>query len=294
MKHLVRIFSKPAPNLTHLELATFLPYDGPMPFPHLFELEFPKLRVLKVSGIEYWPEIVGANLTRITIAVHFNPQLFKRCIPYSPNLKVLKFQGIWNFPKPDLRTWQRITLPPGVCLVIKHSQVCPHILELFSLPRDGHIKIRPSMHCVAGRPPLSYILPAEVSHLQNLDTLTRLHMKAHFDAGFALELRCFRLDRPAFEVNVGHPFWSRTVGQQMASRVMWFLTDLHRDVLGGVEELWMEGFVGSLELHVAELQSLLERMPVLTKLITADGNEETLRTSLDSLGSRAVVLRADR
>ena len=290
MNHLVRAFSKPAPNLTHLELTAFIPPGEFIPFPNLFGLEFPKLRVLEVLRVGAWPEVVGANLTRITIADYFDPQLFKRCIPYSPNLQALKIRDVWDSREPDLRTWQRIALPPGIRLVIKHSRVCARILELFSLPRDGHIKIRPSMNAAPGMPLFSYILPTEVSHLQNLHTLTRLHMKKRPDAGFTLELKFFRLDRLALEVNVGHPFRTRETVQQ---HVMSFLAGLHQAVLGGVEELRMEGLAGSLEPHAADLQALLKRMPVLTRLITTDDNEEILRSALDNLGCRAVVVRVD-
>ena len=39
-----------------------------------FGLEFPKLRALKVAGVESRPEIVGANLTHITADGSLNPQ----------------------------------------------------------------------------------------------------------------------------------------------------------------------------------------------------------------------------
>ena len=74
---------------------------------------------------------------------------------------------------------------------------------------------------------------------------------------------------------------------------MWYLGDLHQITLGEVEELLMEGFAGPLEPLETELVAFLERMPRLTKLITNDGNEEALRFALDSLGYRAVVVRAE-
>jgi hypothetical protein len=139
VKCIVRIFSKPAPNLTHLELAAYAPQEYPIPFPSLFGLEFPRLRVLKVAGAEDWPEIVRANLTRITVNYSFTPRVLKRCIPYSPNLKVLKIQGVWGFDEPDLTGWQKFALPPGIRLVAQYVQICPRIL---ALPRDSHLEIR--------------------------------------------------------------------------------------------------------------------------------------------------------
>ena len=288
MKHIVRIFSKPAPNLTHLDLAVLL--DKAVSFPNLFGLEFPKLRVLEVTRVQGWPEVVGANLTHIIINASLNPWLLKDCILYSSNLKVLELQGIWDFNKPDLSTWQRINLPPGTHLSIQHTHMCPQLLALFALPRDGHIKARPSMISAPKEPLLFYVLPTEVSHLQNLRTLTRLHMKARFDIRVALELRCFRLNRPAFEVDIGYSFESRTMVQHKASPVMWFLRNLHRIVLRGVEELRMDGFVGRLEPQEVELLAFLRRMPLLTRVITTDSNEGTLRSVLDSLGCRAVII----
>ena len=293
MKHIVRAFSKPAPNLTHLNLAALLPQDETVPFPNLFNLEFPKLRELKVTGVEAWPEIVGTNLTSITIGAPLNPLLLKRCIPYSPNLQVLKIQGIWDFNKPDLSSWKRIVLLPGVLLSIQHTSVCPYILALFALPQDGQIRVRPSIISVPDDPLLFYVLPTEISHLQNLQALTRLHVKARLNARVALELRCFRSNRPVFEVDIGYCFESRTMARRKVSPVMWFLGDLHRIVLREVEELRMDGFVGHLGPLEAELRRFLKRMPALARLITTDSNEEALRSALNTLGCRAVVVRVE-
>jgi hypothetical protein len=293
VKHIVKIFSESAPNLTHLELAASLPYEEPISFPSLFGLEVPKLRVLKVRGVEGWPEIVGANLTRITINYFLIPRVLKRCIPYSPNLKILKFQSIWDLDDLDFTAWQRIALPPGIHLVVQDSRMCPRIIALFALPRDGHLRVRPSVYSISNKPSLSYVLPTEISHLHNLRTLTRLHIKAHIDVGVALELKCFMLDQPAFDVNVKYTLESRTMMGQRASSVMWFLGNLHQVVLRRVEELRMEGFIGSLEPQGTEFLTFLKGMPALTKLITTDGNEETLRSALDSLGCRVVVVRAE-
>ena len=293
MKHIVRIFSNPAPNLTHLDLAALLRRGESVSFPDLFGLEVPQLRELEVTGIEEWPEIIGANLTHITINASLNPVSLKRCIRYSPNLKDLKILGIWDFNKPDLRTWQRITLPPGVRLSIQHTSICSYLLALFAIPRDGHIQVKPSLSSVPKEPLLFYVLPTEISHLQNLRTLTRLHMKTRLDTRVTLELRCFRSNRPAFEVDVGYPFESRTMVQQKASPVMWFLGNLHRIVLRGVEELRVDGFVGRLEPQAAELITFLKRMLALTRVITTDGNEGIFRSALDSLGCRAVVVSTE-
>ena len=291
MKRIVRIFSKPAPNLTHLELVAFASQGDSMPFPSFFGLEFPRLRVLKVVCVEDWPEIVGVNLTRITINFSLTPWILKRCIPYSPNLKVLKIQGVWRFDEPDLTGWQRITLPPGVRLVLQYVEVCPRILALFALPRDSQLKVIPSMGSDPDEQLLSYVLPTEISHLHNLHTLTRLHIKVHVDVGIFLELRCFRLDQLVFEVDVGCAF--PTVAQGEALPVMRFLGSLHQIVLRGVEELRMEGPFGPVEPQEIEFPTLLKRMPALTRLITTGGNEETLRSALDSLGCRAVVIRVE-
>ena len=137
-----------------------------------FGLEFTKLRTLKVSMIEAWPEIVGRNLTRITIRSRLNPMSLKRCISYSPNLKVLGIHEIRTFGDPDTSTWQRIALPPGARLKIKHSnKMIPQILAVFSLPGDGHIKVEHRIVSVPRMPLpriplLSYILPVDLSHLQ--------------------------------------------------------------------------------------------------------------------------------
>ena len=291
IKRIVRIFSKPAPNLTYLDLAILL--TGTIPFPDLFGLEFPKLRMLEVTRVEGWPEIVGANLTHVVIAAFLNPWTLKDCILYSPNLKVLEIQRVWDFDEPDLSTWQRITLPPGVHLSIQLTQMCPQILALFALPRDGHIKARLIMFSTPTEPLLFYVLPTEISHLQNLRTLTRLHMKARVNLRVDLELKCYRLSRPTFEVYVEYFFESRSMVQQKASPVMRFLHNLHRIVLIGVEELRMDGFIGRLEPQEVELLAFLKRMPALTRVITTDGNEGALRSVLHSLGCRATVIREE-
>ena len=86
IKSVVKILSMPAPNLTHLELVLLTLDGGTVWFPRLFGLEFPKLTVLKVAGVESWPEIVWANLTHITVDGSLNPPALRHCIPYSPNL----------------------------------------------------------------------------------------------------------------------------------------------------------------------------------------------------------------
>ena len=296
MKHLTRIFSSAAPNLTHLELLGFRSEDEVIPFPNLFGLVFPKLRVLKVAGVGAWPEIVGANLTHITIHVSPNPRLLNNCIPYSPNLKVLKICGVCDPEGPRIGARQIITLPPGTCLSIQDSRECPRVLTLFALPWDGHIKIRLSMNSQPNMPLFYYVLPLEISLLQNLRTLTRLHIKAHFDARIArvaLELKCFRLDQLAFEANIRYPFEGPVGFRQDASPVVGLLDGLHQLALEGVEELRMEGIVGRFSPRGDELPIFLKRMPALTRLITTDGNEETLRSALDGLGCQAVVVRME-
>ena len=282
----------PAPNLTHLDLITSRRHDGNAQFPNWFGLDFPKLGVLEVSGIEVWSEVVGANLTCITINYSFNPVSLKRCISYSPNLKALVIHCVRDLDDPDPSTWQRIALPPGISLSVEYSDACPRILALFSLPGDGHVKVKPFVHSLHNISLLSYI-PTDLSHLQNLRVLTRLHMKTRFDGWVALELRFFRLDQVAFEINIEFSFDDQRMAQQMTSPAMWFLRDLHRIVLREVEELFMEGFVGALEPRAAELLALLRGMPGLTRLITNDGNEEALRSALDSLGYQTVVVRAE-
>ena len=295
-KHIARIFSKPAPSLTHLELATHFVQNGTTLFPDLFGLEFPNLRVLEVTGIEDWPEIVGANLTHININASLDPWLLKDYILYSPNLKALTVQGVLAFGKPDLNRWQRIALPPGVCLTIRRSPLCSHILSLFTIPHDGHIKVNPTTISVPDMPLLFYALPIDSSPLQNLRALTRLHMKARCIGDYVtLELKCFKLDRLAFEVNVRYSFQSQALVQQKASPAMWFLSGLNRLALKGVEEWRMDGFVGRLEPQATELFAFLTKMPALTRLITTDSNEGTLRSAIGSLGYPlgAVVVRVE-
>ena len=291
-KHLTRIFSEPAPNLWSLEFATPLPEGGTIPFPHLFGLEFPKLRVLVVTGVGPWPEVVGANLTRITFNISLDLRVLKRCIPYSPNLKVLKIQGISVFKKSDLSKWRKIILPPGVRLSILYLRVpYSRILTLFTLPRDGQITVTLPLGMPPHIPLLSYTLPLETSHLQNLGALTRLHIRAHFDLSISLELKCFRLDRPAFEVDVMCSRENKTMSQPETSLAMRLLGNLDRIVLTGVEELRMEGFIGNLEPQPPELLAFLERMPALRRVITTNGNEEIFCSALNSLGCRAAVIR---
>ena len=105
MGHLVRIFPNPAPNLTHLELCEFREF-GTIPFPNIFGLEFPKLRKLEIANVDAWPKVVGANLTHITINCSLDPLMLTQCIPYSPNLKVLKVRSVWNFIRPNPSTWK--------------------------------------------------------------------------------------------------------------------------------------------------------------------------------------------
>jgi len=80
------------------------------------------------------------------------------------------------------------------------------------------------------------------------------------------------------------------MAQQKASPVMWFLGNLHRIVLRGVEEVRMEGFVRRLEPQEAELLAFLMRLPALKRLVTTDGNEEKPRSALDSLRYPAVAV----
>ena len=210
MKRIARIFSKPAPNLIHLELDAAQQLGRTTPFPNIFALEFPKLRVLKVAAIEGWPEIVGANLTRITINKILKPQVLKDCLSYSPNLKVLEVQGLWTVNRGIFSTSEKIALPPGVRLSIQRTRECPRILTFFALPRDGHVRISPFIISKPDRPLLSYVLPANIFHLQNLHTITRLHAKARYDLDVIVELEGFRLDRPVFDVNVRYFFENRT------------------------------------------------------------------------------------
>ena len=295
MNHLVEVFSRPAPDLTYLELCSSESY-GTKPFPSLFGLEFPRLRELKVTGIEAWPKIAGANLTHVTVRSSLDPHSLSRCLPYSPNLKALKLLNIRNsLNKQDAGTWQRIALPPGIHLTIWWSMACPDILELFSLPQDCHLEVRPSIYDqeIPELPLLSYVLPGDVSPFQNLHTLTRLHIKAYINICAGLELKCFRIDRPAFEVNVRYSPKIPTLVEGSDTPAMWFLGNLQRIVLRGVEELRMDGFVGRFEPKAIELLLFLKKMPALTKLVTADGNEEIFRSALDNLGCRAIVVREE-
>ena len=59
IKQVVKILSMPAPNFTHPEFVLISLEGATVQFPHLFGLEFPKFRALKVAGVESWPEIVG-------------------------------------------------------------------------------------------------------------------------------------------------------------------------------------------------------------------------------------------
>lgn len=290
MNYLIETFSKPAPNLTYLKLCVFGPK---MSFPNLFGLEFPKLVKLEVRGVEAWPKVVGANLTWIRIDCYLNPHLLSRCIPYSPNLKVLKLLDIWDFDEPDPSTWQRIALPPGARLTIKYSSICPRILALFSLPQDCRIKLGNLAYIGHSVPSLSYVLPDDIAPFKNLRTLTRLHITARFNIEIRVKVKCYRLDRPAFEVNVGFSPEVPALVEPNNTPMMWFLVNLHQIVLREVEELRMEGFAGPLEPQTVELLEFLKRMPGLTRLITTDNNEETLCSALDSLGCRAVVVRAE-
>ena len=140
-------------------------------------------------------------------------------------------------------------------------------------------------------PSLSHVLPYDTAPLQNLRTLIRLHITARFNNKIGLKLKCGMLDRPASEVNVESS--RNPVGWEgNDTTVMRFLGDLHPIVLGGVGELRMEGFVGSLEPQVIDLLKFFEGVPTLAKLITADGNEQAFRSALDDLGYRAAVVKA--
>ena len=119
-------------------------------------------------------------------------------------------------------------------------------------------------------------------------------MKADLDAGITLQLSCFRLDRPAFEVKIMYTPGLQAVAPESASPVMGFLDNLEGIVLREVGELRMEGFVGSLEPQADELLAFFERMPVLTRVITIDKNEEELHSVLDVLDSRAAVVGVDQ
>lgn len=296
MKHIARIFSKPAPSLTHLELVAHLIQTGTTLFSDLFGSEYPNLRVLEVTRIGAWPQIIGANLTHITVSGYLGPRRLKDCILYSPSLEALTIQGASNFTNQNFSKSQRIPLPPGVCLTIQRSPACSHILSLFIVPHDGYIRVSPTIISVPDIPLLFHVLPIDTSTLQNLRALTRLHMKARYIGGYVtLELKCFRLDRPAFEVNVKYSLQSQPLAQQMVSPAMWFLGGINRLALKGVEEWRMDGFVGHLWPQMAELVAFLAKMPALTRVITTDSNEETLRFAIDSLGYplEAVVVRVE-
>ena len=288
---LLRIFSQPAPNLTHLDLWTPRPV-GAVPFPQFFRLEFPKLRKLEIKGVGAWPNIVGANLTQITMKDTFDPHTLNRCIPYSPNLKVLKLLRIWEIGGTEFSAGQRIALPSGVRLTIKDSPKCPRILELFSLPQDCPLKIRhPTKLTANDTPPLSCVLPDDLPPFQNLCTLMRLHITARFGNKPGLKLKWCGLDRPTLEINVEF-FKNPRIWERDGNKAMGFSGDLRPIVLGGVEELRMEGFVGPLEPQAIELLEFLKGMPALKRLITADDNEEVFRSVLNDLGCRAAVVRA--
>ena len=288
--NILRIFSQPAPNLTRLELWTPWPRQT-MPFPGLFKWEFPKLRKLGIKGLRAWPDIVGANLTQVTINEFLDPDSLSHCIPHSPNLEVLTLLDIREVRTPDPSTWQQIVLPPGMRLTIKYSPRRPRILDLFSLPQDFQPKIGPPEDMGNSTPSLSHVLPYDTAPFQNLRTMMRLHITARFNNKIGLELKCCMSDRPALEVNV--EFSRNPAGWEgNGTTVMRFLGDLHPIFLKGVEELRMEGFVGPLGPQAIELLKFLEGMPTLTRLITADGNEEVFRSALDVLGCRAVVVRA--
>jgi len=281
---LLRIFSKPAPNLTRLELWTPRPRQT-MPFPWLFGWEFPKLGKLGIRGVRAWPSIVRANLTQITINEFLDPHSLGHCIPYSPNLEVLTLLDIREVREPDPSTWERIALSPGVRLTIKYSPRCPRILDFFSLPQDCQLKIGLPVDMGNGTSPLSCVLPDDTAPFQNLRTTARFNNKT------GLKLKCCRLDLPALEVDV--EFARGPAGLEGdGTTVMRFWGDLHPIVLRGVEELRMEGFVGHLEPQAIECLKFLEGMPALTRLVTVDGNEEVFRSALDCLGCRAVVVRA--
>ena len=212
--------------------------------------------------------------------------MFGNAYTYSSNLKALTIQGVLDFDNLNFR--QRIILPPGVCLTIRGSHLCSHILSLFTVPHDGHIRVSPETISVPIMPFLSYALPIEISPLQNLRALTRFHMKARWIGRYVtLELKYFRLDRPALEVDVRYPFQSEGL--------MWCLRGPNRLMLKEVEEWRMDGFVGSLEPRAPELSAFLTEMPALTRLITTDDNEEILRSAIDSLGYPlgAVVVRVE-
>ena len=170
--------------------------------------------------------------------------------------------------------------------------MCPQILALFSLPPDCRLKAIPAMYTIIpDMQLLSYVLPDDIAPLQNLHTLTRLHITARFHLGVRLEMKCFGPDQVVFEVSMRFSPEIPTMVEQNGTPAMWILGNLHRIGLRRVEELRMEGFVGPLEPRAVELLTFLKRMPALTRLITTDGNEEILRTALDNLCCRAAVVR---
>jgi len=182
---------------------------------------------------------------------------------------------------------------PSVRLTIKYSSICPRIFGLFSLPQDCRLKLGHLAYIGHSIPSLPYVLPDDISSFQNLCTLTRLHFTARFDIEIRVKVKCYGFDRLAFEVNVGFSPEIPAPVEQNNTPMMWFLFNLRQIVLRGVEELRMEGFVGRLEPQTAGLFTFLKRMSALTRLITADDNEEVPRSALDSLGCRAASVRAE-
>jgi hypothetical protein len=289
-KHLFKIFSRPAPNLTHLQLVMYGAYS-PISIPSSFGSDFPKLRKLEVLGVAAWPEVVGTNLTHIVISSSFDPPQLTRCIPYSPNLRVLEIEGIHG----HLAASEMVALPAGIHLTIRRSSLCPKILRLFELPSDGHLQIEPSLlpRWAPGMPFLFWVLPHKIDHLQNLRTVTGLHMDVWLETYVKLRVKCFRQDQQVLEANIEFSPDILDATAKDVSPAMGFLNNLDGIVLGEVEELRMGGFSGSLEPHVVELEGLLTRMPALARVITTDHNEEQLRHALDVLGCRATVVRVD-
>ena len=291
--HLLKIFSKPAPNLTHLLLFVYGEYS-PISVPDWFGSGFPNLRKLEVRGVIAWQEAIGTNLTHIVIKSSLDPPQLIRCLQYSPSLKVLEILGVDRLNKSP----RRVTLPSGAHLTIKDSDPCSNIVGIFSLPSDGYLQIdAPSLRgWDRAFTFLYWALPPTLDHLQNLDGVTRLHVKTRFDTPgtlAALEVKCFKRDLTVLDVNIELSI-SANSRDESDSPAMFFLDNFDGMKLSEVEELRMEGFFGPLEPYAEELVGLLAGMPGLVWVFT-DHNQEKLCSALDLLGRRAtVVMVVDR
>ncbi|KAF9647388.1 hypothetical protein BDM02DRAFT_3187989 [Thelephora ganbajun] len=281
----------------------------------LLALHTPRLRSLYLSGVGSWPASVAENLTHIHLDFSLNPETLGSDLKNSPRLKQISINGVFQVPA-RFGNHSRISLMPGVRLVITGSQKAA--ASLFALGSTNYLSITKTIVVtdIPITPFLKFALPQDTSCFQNLNDLTKVHLKlSHLtkvylkptDSGedpytcmprtATIVLRCSTAERETLHIdleyvynNMGSPNTMETeiVSERPpAMRALGYLRPLD---LKKVVELRIEGFVGEWRLQSFELYHFLQHMPVLRRIVTGDDNREIFLFALSTVGRSASVI----